>query len=92
MGIVYSANDTRLNRPVAFKMILDSGNDEESPRRFLHEAQAAARVTHLANLDAEHFSNQQPHSLCRSIDFCGVARSEAQHCSSRAASVECPKR
>lgn len=46
MGIVYSAHDTRLNRPVAVKMILDSGNDEESRRRFLREAQAAARVTH----------------------------------------------
>jgi len=46
MGIVYSANDSRLNRPVAVKMILDSGNDEESRRRFLREAQAAARVTH----------------------------------------------
>jgi serine/threonine protein kinase/tetratricopeptide (TPR) repeat protein len=46
MGVVYSANDTRLNRPVALKMILDSGHDENSCRRFLREAQAAARVTH----------------------------------------------
>src|SRR5579872_3108266 len=46
MGIVYSANDTRLNRPVALKMILDSGNDEDSRKRFLHEAQVAAQVTH----------------------------------------------
>jgi TolB-like protein/tetratricopeptide (TPR) repeat protein len=46
MGIVYSANDTRLSRPVALKMILDSGNDEDSRKRFLREAQAAARVTH----------------------------------------------
>ena len=46
MGIVYSANDTRLNRPVALKMILDSGHDEDSRKRFLREAQAAARVTH----------------------------------------------
>jgi serine/threonine protein kinase/tetratricopeptide (TPR) repeat protein len=46
MGVVFSANDTRLNRPVAVKMILDSGNDEESRKRFLREAQAAARVTH----------------------------------------------
>src|SRR5271154_2409178 len=46
MGIVYSAIDTRLNRPVALKMILDSGNDEDSRKRFLREAQAAARVTH----------------------------------------------
>jgi serine/threonine protein kinase/tetratricopeptide (TPR) repeat protein len=46
MGIVYSANDTRLNRTVALKMILDSGDDEDSRKRFLREAQAAARVTH----------------------------------------------
>ncbi len=46
MGIVYSANDTRLNRPVAVKMILDSGNDEDSRKRFLREAQVAARITH----------------------------------------------
>lgn len=46
MGVVYSANDTRLNRPVALKLILDSGNDEDSRKRFTREAQAAARVTH----------------------------------------------
>jgi serine/threonine protein kinase len=46
MGIVYSANDTRLNRPVALKMILDSGDDEDSRKRFMREAQAAARVSH----------------------------------------------
>jgi serine/threonine protein kinase len=46
MGIVYSANDTRLSRPVAVKMILDAGYDENSRKRFLREAQAAARVTH----------------------------------------------
>ncbi len=46
MGIVYSASDSRLNRPVALKMILDSGYDENSRKRFLREAQAAARVTH----------------------------------------------
>jgi TolB-like protein len=46
MGVVYSANDTRLNRPVALKLILDSGSDEDSRKRFTREAQAAARVTH----------------------------------------------
>src|SRR5215471_17655233 len=46
MGVVYRANDTRLNRPVALKMILESSNDEDSRKRFLREAQAAARVTH----------------------------------------------
>jgi serine/threonine protein kinase/tetratricopeptide (TPR) repeat protein len=46
MGIVYSADDIRLKRPVAVKMIIDSGNDEDSRKRFIREAQAAARVTH----------------------------------------------
>jgi len=46
MGIVYSADDIRLKRPVALKMILDSSNDEDSRKRFIREAQAAARVTH----------------------------------------------
>ena len=46
MGIVYSADDIRLKRPVAVKMILDSGNDEDSRKRFIREAQAAVRVTH----------------------------------------------
>jgi serine/threonine protein kinase/tetratricopeptide (TPR) repeat protein len=46
MGIVYQGNDTRLNRPVALKMILDSGDDDDSRKRFLREAQTAARVTH----------------------------------------------
>lgn len=46
MGIVYSASDTRLNRPVALKMILDPGADDDSRKRFLREAQVAARVTH----------------------------------------------
>jgi serine/threonine protein kinase len=46
MGIVYSADDTRLKRPVAVKMIIDSGDDEDSRKRFIREAQAAARVTH----------------------------------------------
>src|SRR5277367_574282 len=46
MGIVYSAHDSRLDRPVALKMILDSGDDDGGRKRFLREAQAAARVTH----------------------------------------------
>ena len=45
MGIVYRAHDTRLDRPVAVKVIRDSG-DEQSRKRFIREAQAAARVSH----------------------------------------------
>jgi eukaryotic-like serine/threonine-protein kinase len=46
MGIVYSAHDSRLDRPVALKMILGSGDDASGRKRFLREAQAAARVNH----------------------------------------------
>jgi non-specific serine/threonine protein kinase len=46
MGVVWSAYDTRLNRPVALKMIRDSGDDVDARRRFLREAQAGARVNH----------------------------------------------
>ena len=46
MGVVYSAHDSRLDRPVALKMILASGDDESGRKRFLREAQSAARVNH----------------------------------------------
>jgi len=46
MGVVYSAHDSRLDRPVALKMILGSGDDDSGRKRFLREAQSAARVTH----------------------------------------------
>jgi serine/threonine-protein kinase len=47
MGIVYLANDTRLGRPVALK-VLDVYEipDAEKKSRFLHEAQAAAAIRH----------------------------------------------
>jgi serine/threonine protein kinase len=46
MGVVYHAQDTRLNRAVALKMIRDPLADENLRRRFLREAQSAARVSH----------------------------------------------
>ena len=46
MGVVYNAHDSRLDRAVALKMILASGDDESGRKRFLREAQAAARVNH----------------------------------------------
>ena len=46
MGVVYSARDTRLNRTVALKMIRDSLSEESLRKRFLREAQSAARVNH----------------------------------------------
>ncbi len=46
MGVVYQAHDTRLHRPVAVKMIRDPAADENLRKRFLREAQSAARVSH----------------------------------------------
>ena len=46
MGVVYRADDTRLNRPVALKVIRESGNHEDLRKRFLQEARAAASVNH----------------------------------------------
>jgi serine/threonine protein kinase len=45
MGVVYAARDTRLDRPVAVKMIQNIG-DEVAVRRFWREARAAAAVSH----------------------------------------------
>jgi serine/threonine protein kinase/Tfp pilus assembly protein PilF len=47
MGVVYKAEDTRLRRIVALKLLRDDAlGDEESKGRFLREAQAAAALDH----------------------------------------------
>ncbi len=47
MGEVYRARDTRLDRIVAIKVLLDgTGADPEARRRFEHEARAAAALNH----------------------------------------------
>ena len=47
MGVVYRAEDTRLQRPVALKVLPpELVGDEERRKRFLREARAAAAVTH----------------------------------------------
>jgi RNA polymerase sigma-70 factor (ECF subfamily) len=47
MGIVYLADDTVLKRPVALKVLPPAlSADAERLRRFLREAQAAARLSH----------------------------------------------
>jgi len=49
MGVVYRARDTRLNRPVALKVLAsEMTGDSERQQRFLREARAAAAVTHPA--------------------------------------------
>lgn len=47
MGVVYRAHDTKLQRPVALKLLPGEWTaDEERRKRFMREARAAARVIH----------------------------------------------
>jgi serine/threonine protein kinase len=49
MGVVYRAQDTKLNRPVALKMLhTDLTADPDKLRRFMQEARAAAAISHPA--------------------------------------------
>ena len=47
MGVVYRARDTRLNRVVAYKMLMEQFMEVKDVRdRFLREAQSAAQLNH----------------------------------------------
>src|SRR5271154_299665 len=47
MGDIYKAQDTRLNRIVAIKVLpADKSNEPERRRRFVQEAQAASALNH----------------------------------------------
>jgi serine/threonine protein kinase/tetratricopeptide (TPR) repeat protein len=46
MGLVYAAQDERLQRPVAIKVIRDTGLDQQASKRLWREARAAAAANH----------------------------------------------
>jgi serine/threonine protein kinase/Tol biopolymer transport system component len=46
MGVVYRAQDKRLGREVAIKLLIDIAADDERRERFRREARAIARLTH----------------------------------------------
>lgn len=59
MGSVYRAYDINLARPVALKVMhAHLTRQEEFQKRFLQEAQAAARLSHPAIVDIYHFGRK----------------------------------
>ena len=46
MGVVYKAEDTKLNRFAALKFLPNLGADEEEKKRFIQEARAGSSVEH----------------------------------------------
>jgi serine/threonine-protein kinase len=46
MGVVYRAEDEKLRRTVALKLLPDASRSEERRQRFLREARSAAAITH----------------------------------------------
>ncbi len=62
MGVVYRAFDTKLNRPVAVKILSDELADPAARRRFQREAQMASSLNHphiLTVYDAGEFQGRQ---------------------------------
>jgi serine/threonine-protein kinase len=62
MGVVYRAQDTKLNRPVAVKLLSDELADAAARRRFQREAQLASALNHphiLTVYDAGEFEGHQ---------------------------------
>src|SRR6202521_1423872 len=62
MGTVYRALDTKLNRPVAIKVLSDDLADAAARRRFQREAQMASSLNHphiLTVYDVGEFEGRQ---------------------------------
>lgn len=69
MGIVYKAQDTKLNRTVALKFLPDRVNkDEPAKARFLQEAQAAAGLNH-PNICTIYGVDEHEHQLFIAMEY-----------------------
>jgi eukaryotic-like serine/threonine-protein kinase len=69
MGVVYRAEDTRLNREVALKLIHPKHvQDEDARRRFIREAQAASGISH-PNVCTIHSIEEEDGQLFLVLEF-----------------------
>lgn len=69
MGVVYRADDTRLNREVALKLIHPKHiKDDEARRRFIREAQAASGISH-PNVCTIHSIEEEDGQLFLVLEF-----------------------
>jgi len=69
MGVVYRADDTRLNREVALKLIHPRHvKDEDARRRFIREAQAASGISH-PNVCTIHSIEEEDGQLFLVLEF-----------------------
>ena len=69
MGVVYKAQDTKLNRTVALKFLPDRVNqDEAAKKRFLQEAQAVAALNH-SNICTIHGIEESDGSLFMIMEY-----------------------
>ena len=68
MGVVYLAEDTRLNRLVALKFLTSESLNEHDKLRFLNEARAAASIRH-PNICPIHDIEEAEGRLFISMDY-----------------------
>jgi len=70
MGEVYLAQDTKLDRPVALKILpAEFASDQGRMRRFVQEAKAASALNHP---NVAHIYEIRPQSGHRQSAFCSI--------------------